>query len=189
MAVDLKGAKVALLVTQGFEQVELTEPRERLRQAGAEPRIVSLKKDSVRAWNHSEWGDSFPVDDPIDGADPARFDALVLPGGVMNPDYLRLDHRAVDFARHFMEASKPVAAICHGPWLLIEAGVVRGRRLTSYPSLKTDLVNAGAHWTDEPVVVDGNLVTSRRPDDLEQFCHEMLRLFAAARQRKPSAAE
>ena len=174
MSNELKGKKVAMLVTNGFEQVELTEPRKALREAGADVDVVSLKKDKVKAWNHKEWGEEFEVDAHIDAAKVDDYDALVLPGGVMNPDYLRLDSRAVEFATEFSSSGKPVAAICHGPWTLIEADVVRDRRVTSYPSLRTDLVNAGARWVDEPVVVDRNLITSRRPEDLPAFCQALI---------------
>ncbi len=169
MANELVGKKVAMLVTNGFEQSELTEPRQVLKQAGAGVDLVSLKKEAVKAWNHKEWGDEFHVDVHIDAARVEDYDALVLPGGVMNPDYLRLDPRAVEFVRSFMRSGKPVAAICHGPWTLIEADVVRGKRVTSYPSLRTDLRNAGAQWSDEEVVIDSNLITSRRPEDLAAF--------------------
>jgi protease I len=174
MSNELKNKKVAMLVANGFEQVELTEPRRALRDAGANVDIVSLKKEAVKAWNHKEWGEEFEVDIHIDAAKIDDYDALVLPGGVMNPDYLRLDARAVDFVGRFVRSGKPVAAICHAPWTLIEADVVRGRRLASYPSLRTDLVNAGARFVDEPVVVDKNLITSRRPDDLPAFCQALL---------------
>jgi protease I len=174
MSNELKNKKVAMLVTNGFEQVELTEPRKALREVGANVDIVSLKKEAVKAWNHGEWGEEFEVDVHIDAAKIDDYDALVLPGGVMNPDYLRLDARAVDFVAKFVRSGKPVAAICHAPWTLIEADVVRGRRLASYPSLRTDLVNAGARFVDEPVVVDKNLITSRRPDDLPAFCQALL---------------
>ena len=174
----LSGRKIAILVAPGVEQSELVTPRETLLREGASVDIVSLKKDSVRAWNHDDWGMTFEVDRHIEQAKPGEYDALVLPGGVMNPDTLRMDHRAVEFARDFMQAGKPVAAICHGPWLLIEAGTVRGRNMTSYPSLHTDLVNAGANWTDAQVVVDGNLVTSRRPDDLPAFCGAMTEVIS-----------
>jgi protease I len=174
MSKELKSKKVAMLVANGFEQVELTEPRKALLEAGAQVEIVSLKKDAVKAWNHKDWGEEFEVDRHIDTAKVDDYDALVLPGGVMNPDYLRLDPRAVDFVGTFARSGKPVAAICHAPWTLIEADVVRGRRLASYPSLRTDLVNAGARWIDEPVVVDHNLITSRRPDDLPAFCQALI---------------
>lgn len=182
MANELVGKKVAMLVTTGFEQVELTEPRGALRRAGASADLVSLKKEAVRAWNHKEWGEEFPVDVHIDSARIEDYDALLLPGGVMNPDYLRLDHRAVHFVRSFVRSGKPVAAICHAPWTLIEADVVRGKRVTSYPSLRTDLINAGAQWFDEEVVIDSNLITSRRPEDLTAFSNALIqKLHGTAR--------
>lgn len=177
---NISGLRVAILVTDGFEQVELTEPRKALDEAGADTSIVSPKDGQVRGWKFTEWGDSLPVDLPLDQAKPDQFDALLLPGGVINPDALRMDEKAVAFARAFFEAGKPVASICHGPWTLIEAGAARGRRLTSWPSLRTDLQNAGADWVDEAVVVDGNLVTSRKPDDIPAFNREVITLFAGA---------
>lgn len=185
----LSGRRVAILVTNGFEQVELTEPRKQLVEQGAQVEIVSLKKDRVKAWNHTEWGDEVDVDRHIEQAKVQDFDALVLPGGVMNPDYLRLDERAVSFVRDFVKAGKPVGAICHGAWTLVEADVVRGRRVTSYPSLKTDLRNAGAEWVDEEVVVDRALVTSRRPDDLPAFCRELSRVVSGSSNHASAAEE
>lgn len=187
MANDLTGKRVAMLAAKGFEQIELTEPRKALRDAGARVDLVSPQEASVRAWNHTDWGEEFEVDVPLQRADPADYDALVLPGGVMNPDHLRTDERAVRFAAAFFEAGKPVAAICHAPWLLAEAGVVRGRKLTSYPSLRTDLENAGAEWVDREVVVDEGLVTSRRPDDLPAFNRKMIEEIAeGAHARRPA---
>jgi|SRR5690606_22962643 len=174
MAGRLTGKRVAVLIDNGVEQIELTEPLKALRDEGAEAVIVSPQPNKVKGWNHKEWGDEFDVDVHIDNANADDFDALVLPGGQMNPDNLRINRRAVDFARAFFEQGKPVAAICHGPWLLVEADVVRGRRVTSWPSLRTDLRNAGAEWVDEPVVVDSGLVTSRKPDDLPQFTDKMV---------------
>ena len=176
----LTGKTVALLVAEGFEQVELAEPKAALERAGATTRIVSPAKDEVQGWNHFEAGDTFQVDVPLATADAQSFDALVLPGGVANPDQLRLLPQAVQFVRSFFEAGKPVAVICHGPWTLIEAGVVRGRTLTSWPSLKTDLVNAGANWVDKEVVVDHGLISSRKPADLPAFNREMVEQFAKA---------
>jgi protease I len=178
----LKGVRVAILVTDGFEQAEMSRPREALDRAGATTRIVSPKKGQVRGWNHHDPADAFPVDVELAQADAKEFDALLLPGGVVNPDALRIDARAVAFVRAFVDAAKPVAAICHGPWTLIEASGVRGRRMTSWPSLQSDLTNAGAKWVDQPVVVDGPLVTSRKPDDIPEFNREMLKLFASAMQ-------
>ncbi|WP_425500106.1 type 1 glutamine amidotransferase domain-containing protein [Propylenella binzhouense] len=169
--------KVAILITDGFEQVEMTEPREALDAAGAETSIVSPKQDRVRAWKFTEWGDEYPVDVPIEGARPEDFDALLLPGGVINPDNLRMDENAIAFAQAFLDAGKPVASICHGPWTLIETGKVRGRRMTSWPSLQTDLENAGVDWHDQEAVVDGNLVTSRKPDDIPAFNRAMIELL------------
>jgi len=175
---DIKGVKIAILVTDGFEQVELTEPRKALDGAGAETAIASPKDGRVRGWKFTEWGDSLPVDIPLDQAEPDQYDALLLPGGVINPDALRMDEKAVAFVKAFFEAGKPVASICHGPWTLIEADAVRGRRLTSWPSLRTDLRNAGADWVDEEAVVDGNLVTSRKPDDIPAFNRALITLLA-----------
>ena len=187
---NLNGLKVAILVTDGFEQVEMTEPRKALDEAGAETRLVSPKDGQVKAWKFTEWGDKFPVDVPLSGARPEDFDALLLPGGVINPDKLRVLPEAVAFAKAFFDAGKPVASICHGPWTIIEAGAARGRRLTSWPSLKTDLKNAGAEWVDQEVVVDQGLVTSRKPDDIPAFNREVIKLFASARgQSRQAAAE
>ncbi|GJD53912.1 General stress protein 18 [Methylobacterium crusticola] len=184
------GLKVAILVTDGFEQVEMTEPRKALDAAGAETQLVSPKDGQVKAWKFTEWGDTFPVNMPLDSARPEDFDAILLPGGVINPDKLRTLPEAVGFVKAFFDAGKPVASICHGPWTIIEAGAARGRRLTSWPSLQTDLRNAGADWVDQPVVVDGNLVTSRKPDDIPAFNPEVIRLFASARgQSRQTAAE
>jgi protease I len=180
---NLQGLKVAILVTHGFEQVELVEPRKALDQAGAETSIVSPQGGRVRGWNFTNWGDEFPVDVALDRAQPHDFDALLLPGGVMNPDTLRMQEEAVAFVKAFFDAGKPVAAICHGPWTVIEAGAARGRRIASWPSLKTDLRNAGAEWVDQEVVVDSNLVTSRKPDDIPAFNREMAALFSQARER------
>ena len=178
MASDtLKGKKIAILVTDGFEQVELVEPRKALDQAGAETRIVSPKNERVRGWKFTNWGDELPVDVPLTQANPDSFDALLLPGGVISPDRLRIDPKAVAFVKAFFDAGKPVAAICHGPWTVLEAGAARGRRITSWPSLKTDLRNAGAEWVDEEVVTDGNLVSSRKPDDIPAFNRGMISLF------------
>lgn len=175
---DLQGKSVAILVTDGFEQSELEKPRKALQKAGAETAIVSPNDDEVKGWATDNFGDSFDVDVALKDADPDDYDALLLPGGVMNPDQLRQKPEAVEFVRAFFRAGKPVAAICHGPQMLIEADVVRNRNLTSYPSLKTDLKNAGAKWVDEVVVVDGNLVTSRKPSDIPHFNTKMIELIA-----------
>ncbi len=177
---SLQGKKVAILVTDGFEQVELTEPRKALDQAGAKTEVVSPAKGQVKGWNHTEWGDKLPVDVPLQQARPESYDALLLPGGVMSPDHLRMSPDAVRFVKSFVDAGKPIAAICHGPWTLIEAGGVKGKKMTSWPSLQTDLRNAGANWVDQQVVHDGNLVTSRKPDDIPAFNQEMIGLFAQA---------
>ena len=174
---SLIGKKVAILVTDGFEQSELEQPRAALEKAGAKAEVVSPKTGSVRAWDEDDFGKNISVDVPLDDAAAESYDALLLPGGVTNPDKLRMIPEAVQFVSHFFATGKPVAAICHGPQLLIEADVVRGRRLTSYPSLKTDLRNAGADWVDEAVVTDQGLVTSRRPADIPQFNEKMIEEF------------
>jgi protease I len=175
---DLTGRTIAFLVApEGIEQVELTDPWSAVEQAGGTPKLLSLESGEVQAFNHLDRADTFPVDAVVGEADPEAYDGLVLPGGVANPDALRMDEDAVAFVRAFVESDRPVAAICHAPWTLAEADVVRGRRLTSWPSLQTDLRNAGAEWVDEDVVVDGNLVTSRKPDDLPAFNDAMLALF------------
>jgi protease I len=177
----LDGLKVAILATDGFEQSELLEPRKALQQAGATTEVVAPKAGKIRGWNHTEWGQEVGVDRELKEADPEQYDALVLPGGVMNPDKLRAIPEAVSFAKSFFEAGKPVAAICHGPWTVAEAGAAKGHRMTSWPSLKTDLRNAGADWVDAEVVVDGKLVTSRKPDDIPAFNRAAIELFAQAR--------
>jgi protease I len=179
---SLRGIRVAILATDGFEQAELTEPRQALDAAGADTAIVSPKKGKVRGWKMKDWGDEVAVDQALDQADPDNYDALVLPGGVINADALRMQPQAVKFVKSFFDAGKPVGVICHAPWTLIESGVVKGHRMTSWPSLKTDLTNAGAEWVDEEVVVDGQLVTSRKPDDLPAFNREIKRLFSQAAQ-------
>ena len=165
----LKGKRVAIVATDGFEQLELTEPQKYLKHAGAEVDVISLKAGTIRGWDKTDWGDKADVDKVIDDVHMGQYDALVLPGGQINPDKLRLEPKVVNFVRDFMQSGKVVAAICHGPWTLIEADQVRGRHLTSWPSLKTDLRNAGAEWQDSEVVVDGNLITSRKPEDLDAF--------------------
>lgn len=178
---DLSGKNVAILVANGFEQIEMTDPREALHEAGATTDLVSIEDDEVKGWEHTEWGDTFDVEVRMDDANADEYDALLLPGGVMNPDHLRRDERVLRFVRAFFEAGKPVAAICHGPWTLIDAGVVKGRRMTSYHTIQTDLKNAGADWVDEEVVVDQGLVTSRSPDDLPAFDEKMIEEFAEGR--------
>ena len=174
----LAGKRIAILVADGFEQEELVEPRNALKNAGAQPLIVSPVKGKVRGWKHTEWGDTFPVDIPLEKANPDDFAGLLLPGGVMNPDKLRANPKAVQFVRDFFAQGKPVAAICHGPWTLIDAGVVKGRQMTSYHSIRSDLINAGAKWVDEEVIVDNGLVTSRKPSDLPAFNRKMIEEFA-----------
>jgi deglycase len=174
----LSGKRIAILATEGFEQSELERPREALDEAGAETDIVSPEPGEIRAWNKDDFGDSFEVDVKLDDADAEDYDGLLLPGGVMNPDQLRMEPKAIAFVRAFFAAGKPVAAICHGPQVLIDAEVVRGRKLTSYPSIKRDLLNAGANWVDEEVVVDNGLVTSRKPDDIPAFNDKMVEEFA-----------
>ncbi|MGH8288190.1 MAG: type 1 glutamine amidotransferase domain-containing protein [Steroidobacteraceae bacterium] len=183
----LSGMKIAILAAEGFEQSELTEPRKALQQAGAETQVVSPAKDEVQGWKHFDKGERIKVDVPLEQADAADYDALLLPGGVANPDQLRTLPKAVQFVRSFFETGKPVAAICHGPWTLIEAGVVRGRTLTSWPSLKTDLVNAGAIWVDREVCADHGLVTSRKPADIPAFNQKMIEEFAEGQHADRSA--
>lgn len=177
----LQGKRIAILATNGFEQSELQKPREALDHAGAQTDVISPKGGQIRGWDEEDFGDNVIVDHALDQADPENYDGLLLPGGVMNPDKLRLEPKAVEFVRSFFAAGKPVAAICHGPQLLIEADVVRGRKLTSYPSIKKDLMNAGASWVDEEVVVDNGLVTSRKPDDIPAFNAKMIEEFAEGR--------
>jgi protease I len=178
MSDRLRAKSVAILVADGFEQVELTQPRKALTEAGAATQLVSPAEGKVKGWNQSQWGDEFPVEVPLAQADAANYDALLLPGGVMNPDKLRRNAAAVRFVKSFLERGKPVAAICHGPWTLIETGLLRGRKLTSFESIATDLKNAGALWVDEAVVVDRGLVTSRKPADIPAFNAKMIEEFA-----------
>lgn len=173
----LEDCKVAILATDGFEESELLEPQRALEKAGAEVHIISLKSGSIKAWDKDDWGKEVEVDMPVSKARAEDFDALMLPGGVMNPDKLRIDEKAIEFIKGFVKSGKPIAAICHGPWTLIEAGAVVGRRMTSWPSLKSDLTNAGAVWVDEEVVTDNGLVTSRKPADLPAFCEKMIEEF------------
>jgi protease I len=177
---SLNGVRVAILATDGFEQAELVEPRRALVAAGADTQVVSPKQGKVRGWKMKEWGDEVDVDQALDTADPEDYDALLLPGGVINADALRMQPKAIRFVKSFFDDGKPVGVICHAPWALIESGVVRGHRMTSWPSLKTDLTNAGAQWVDAEVVVDGKLVTSRKPDDIPAFNREITRLFSEA---------
>lgn len=181
MAEELRGKRVAALVDNGFEQVELTDPKKALEAAGATVDVVSPQRGKVKGWQHTKWGDEVPVDRQLDAARADDYDALLLPGGQMNPDNLRINEAAIRFIKSFVDSGKPIAAICHGPWTLIEAGAVRGRRMTSWPSLATDLRNAGARWVDETCVVDNGLVTSRKPDDLPAFNQKMIEEFAEGR--------
>lgn len=177
----LSGKRIAVLATDGFEQMELTEPVRALKDAGAQVQVVAPRSGTIQGFKHHDKADQVPVDAALDSVDAGRFDALVLPGGVINPDALRLEPRAIGFIRDFVQAGKPIAAICHGPWTLIDAGGVKGRTMTSWPSLKTDLTNAGANWVDRSVVTDKGLVTSRKPDDLPDFCRKMIEEFAEGR--------
>jgi protease I len=188
MTQELKGRKVAALVDNGFEQVELTQPKAALEAAGATVHVVSPQRTHVRGWNHKDWGDEVPVDRSLDVASADSYDALLLPGGVINPDKLRINDRAVQFVRAFVNDGKPIAAICHGPWTLIEANAVQGRKMTSWPSLRSDLRNAGAQWVDQEVVVDHGLVTSRKPDDIPAFNGKMIEEFAEGR-HAPAGAD
>jgi protease I len=193
MPSELQGKRVAAIVTDGFEQIELLEPKGALEAAGARVDVVAPRAGTVRGWNHKEWGDNIPVDRTIDEVKPDEYDALLLPGGVMNPDHLRTNAQAVRFVRQMFDDGKPIAAICHGPWTLAEADVARGMRMTSFPSLKTDLKNAGAQWVDEEVIVDRGIVTSRRPDDIPTFNKKMIEEFREGRhggagRREPARA-
>ncbi len=174
MSGQLNGKRIAILATDGFEQVELTEPRKTLEQAGAKAEVLSIKEGEIKGWNKTDWGQSVKVDKLVSQASPSDYDLLVLPGGVMNPDHLRMNKDAVNFVREFANSGKLVAAICHGPWTLIEAGVVKGKTMTSWPSLQTDLRNAGANWVDQQVVADGNFITSRKPDDIPAFSQKII---------------
>jgi protease I len=183
----LVGKKIAILVADGFEQSELVEPRNALKNAGAEALIVSPVKGKVMGWKDKDWGDTITVDTQLEKANADDFDALLLPGGVKNPDTLRANEQAVQFVRKFFEQGKPVAAICHGPWTLIDAGVVKGRQMTSYKSIRSDLINAGAKWVDEEVVVDNGLVTSRQPSDIPAFNRKMIEEFAEGKHEQQNA--
>jgi protease I len=178
MANELQGKKIAFIATEGVEETELTEPWKAVEQAGAQPELISLEAGEVQSWNHFDEGGSFKVDKTIEKADVDDYDGLVLPGGVANPDQLRTDENVVAFIREFAASGKPIGVICHGPWTLIEAGVVKGRTMTSWPSLQTDLRNAGANWVDQEVVVDAGLVSSRKPDDLPAFNAKIVEEFA-----------
>jgi protease I len=183
----LDGRTVAIVATDGFEQSELLEPKKALEAAGARTAVIAPKPGKIKGWNHGNWGEEVAVDSTLDNADPADYDALLLPGGVMNPDKLRRLESVQRFIQHFFTEGKPVSAICHGPWPLIDAGVVRGRKMTSYGSIQEDLKNAGAEWSDEEVVVDGNLVTSRKPADLPAFNRELIALLAGVEELRVGA--
>ena len=180
MAGELRGKRIAAVVEQGFEQVELTEPRKALEAAGATVEVVSPQSGSVKGWQHTKWGDEIRVDRTLAEARPDDYDALLLPGGVMNPDHLRMDPAAVNFVRQFVSTGKPIAAICHGPWTLIEADALKGKTVTSWPSLKTDLKNAGATWVDQAVVTDGQFIFSRKPEDIPAFSKALIEALVHA---------
>jgi protease I len=189
VADELRGKRVAALADNGFEQSELFEPKKALEAAGATVDVVSPQPDKVKGWKHTEWGDEVRVDRRLEQARPEEYDALLLPGGVMNPDKLRANEVAVRFVKAFVESGKPIAAICHGPWTLIEAGGVTGKRMTSWPSLQSDLKNAGATWVDQECVVDNGLVTSRKPDDIPAFNKKMIEEFAEGRHDRQRSRE
>lgn len=189
MGNELRNKRVAALVDNGFEQSELLEPKQALENAGARVDVVSPQKSTVKGWNHTDWGKDVTVDVQLDGANANDYDAILLPGGVMNPDKLRGNQKAVQFVKSFVDAKKPIAAICHGPWTLIETGIVRGRKMTSWPSLQTDLKNAGANWVDQECVVDNGLVTSRKPDDIPAFNKKMIEEFAEGRHDRQGQRE
>jgi len=174
----LKGKTIAILATDGFEQSELIKPKQALEDAGARAQVVSPSDKKIKGWDKKDWGKEVPVDVPLNSADASQYDALLLPGGVMNPDHLRMNPDAVRFAKQFFDQGKPVAAICHGPWMLVETGAARGRTLTSWPSLQTDIRNAGGTWVDKEVIVSNGVVSSRNPDDIPAFNREMIALFA-----------
>ena len=184
---DLTGTRIAILVDEGFEQVELIKPRKALDRLGAHTQVVSPHEKEVRGWNVKRWGKFVAVDVPLHSADPSSFDALLLPGGVMNPDKLRINPKAVEFVKHFVDTGKPIAAICHGPWTLIDAGGIQGRTVTSWPSLQTDIRNAGGTWVDQEVVTDRGIVTSRKPDDIRAFNKKMIEEFEHAKRVRPAA--
>jgi protease I len=187
MSDKLKNKRIAILATDGVEQVELIEPQKALEEAGAQTDVISPKDGKIKGWNHTDWGKEIPVDVNLKSADQNNHDALLLPGGVMNPDTLRMDPSAVQFVKAFFDNGKPVAAICHGPWLLVEADVARGRKLTSWPSLRTDIRNAGGEWTDQEVVTDRGLVTSRKPADIPAFNKKVIEEFAEGKHKTQPA--
>ena len=188
MAENLQGKKVAILATDGFEQSELTDPKKNLEDAGATTEVISLKSGEIKGWDKTDWGKSVKVDKTVDQAKASDYDILVLPGGQINPDKLRINEKAVAFVTEFAQSGKVVAAICHGPWTLIEAGVVKGKTMTSWPSLKTDLRNAGAEWVDQEVVTDGNFITSRKPEDIPAFSKKIIELGSQQGQQLKAAS-
>ncbi|XGC79554.1 type 1 glutamine amidotransferase domain-containing protein [Bdellovibrio bacteriovorus] len=181
---DLSGKSIAILATEGFEESELLDPKKALERAGADTHVISLKKGVIKAWNHDKWGKTIEVDRTVEEADSADYDALLIPGGVMSPDKLRMDDEAVQFVQEFIDDEKPIAAICHGPQILIETSILVGRKVTSYPSVRTDIMNAGADWVDEEVVEDSGLVTSRKPADIPAFNKKMIEVFARTEDQK-----
>jgi deglycase len=188
VANELQGKRVAFLATDMVEQIELTEPWKAVEEAGGQPELISLEEGEIQGFNHYDKADTFPVDKTVEEARADDYDALVIPGGVGNPDTMRMDENAVEFARQFFEQGKPVGVICHGPWMLVEAGVVRGRKVTSWPSLRTDIQNAGGNWVDQEVVVDEGLVTSRKPDDLPAFKAKIVEEFCEGRHEQQAAS-
>lgn len=184
MSEPLHGMKIAIMATDGFEQSELLEPKKALETAGAETEVIAPHSGEIRGWNKTDWGNKVKVDKTLSDARVEDYDALVLPGGVMNPDHLRMDEQAVQFVREFATTERPVAAICHGPWTLVEAGAVKGRTFTSWPSLKTDLKNAGATWVDEEVVVSGQFISSRKPDDIPAFTKTLIQMLEENRKKR-----
>ena len=187
MPANLNGKKIAILATDGFEQAELLEPRKALDEAGAKTVVISPKSGEIRGWNKKEWGESVKVDQTLGQASADEFDALMLPGGVMSPDHLRMEPKAVEFVRQFASSGKTIAAICHGPWMLAEAGAIKGKTVTSWPSLKTDLKNAGARWVDREVETDGQFITSRKPDDIPAFSRTFIESIGQGVQRHAAA--
>jgi protease I len=188
VANELQGKRIAFLATDMVEQVELTEPWKAVKEAGGQPELISLEEGEIQGFNHYDKADTFKVDRTVEEARADEYDALVIPGGVGNPDTMRMDENAVEFTRQFFEQGKPVGVICHGPWMLVEAGVVRGRKVTSWPSLRTDIVNAGGNWVDQEVVVDEGLVTSRKPDDLPAFNEKIVEEFCEGRHEQQAAS-